>query len=134
MKEYFASYEQSLAMKELGFDEPCLFFYEGVNGIGISNDTRCRNSDTWLYKPMDCAMPLKSQIFKWFIDKHNLHAYIETTPSFDSTQGNKWKGSIKACFQPFKWVYGKYLLEDTYDKIQDALIYKLIELIKTKQD
>jgi hypothetical protein len=75
MEKEFIPYEQALALKELGFDEPCFWWYDfekelrkdriGVNSI---------NSKYFL-NGNSCSAPLYQQCFRWFRDKYNL--YIE---------------------------------------------------------
>ena len=54
MEKEFIPYEQALALKELGFDEPCLKSY-GIDGLLNQNDHS-------LY----VSAPLYQQAFRWF--------------------------------------------------------------------
>ena len=54
MTKEFIPYEQSLALKELGFDEPCMASKDINNGEGL------------------IQLPLFQQAFRWFREKHNL--------------------------------------------------------------
>ena len=59
MNKEFVPYEQALALKELGFDEPCFGYYdEGGN----------------LYTEMVEVLkaPLYQQAFRFFREKHNV--------------------------------------------------------------
>ena len=38
MKEHYVSYEQAVKLKELGFDEPCEFYYNPYQELRISKD------------------------------------------------------------------------------------------------
>jgi hypothetical protein len=108
-----------------------MFFYEGVDGIGISNETRCRNSDTWLYKPMDCAMPLKSQVFKWAREKYDLFGCID----LQVCNPSHWFVRIDK-IELNDFIYhseDENLKFITYEEAENFCIDKLIELIKTKQ-
>ena len=69
MKKEFIPYEQALALKELGFDEPCVAFYYGqLNRLEIGfnwlNES-CKNS---LLDEIISA-PLYQQAFRWFRKK-----------------------------------------------------------------
>jgi hypothetical protein len=65
MDKNFTLYEESFALKELGFDEPCFWWYDfekelrkdriGVNSI---------NSKDFL-NGSSCSAPLYSQAFRW---------------------------------------------------------------------
>lgn len=115
MTKEFANYKQSMALKELGFNEPCFFAFDNCSTPMRCSDLRTSeqkfngvnyNSSTYV------SQPLKSQIFKWFREKHDLHFPIMIQHSiwyFDrfSTKGYK-----------------------TYEEAEDACIDKLIEIIK----
>ena len=63
MEKEFVTYEQALALKELGFDEPCFGYYdEGGN----------------LYTEMVEVLkaPLYQQAFRWFREKYGLYSCI----------------------------------------------------------
>jgi hypothetical protein len=58
MQKEFVSYEQALALKELGFDEEVF--------------------QRFTLPDMDefCKHPLKQQVFRWFRDKHKLVFFV----------------------------------------------------------
>ena len=68
MEKYFVNYDQALALKELGFDMPCIKYryynYNGVEhniiGIAIDRTAGCMRGNKSL------LFPLKSQVFDWF--------------------------------------------------------------------
>ena len=78
MKEHFVNYNQALALKELGFDEPCIAFYSKqlltfhTHGIDPHFIFK-RNTELW----GSPSAPLKSQVFKWFRDEHSLATRID---------------------------------------------------------
>ena len=131
MKELFCSYEQSLALKELGFDEPCLGFYERNKELIIQ---QCEVTD-FSTASLQCIAPTKSQIFKWFRDKHDFSHQISKTRGgqympyvngdtlLDVATEHK-VGKILIDDKGYKWMY------DTYEEAEDACIDKLIELIQ----
>lgn len=75
MEEHFVNYNQALALRELGFDETSFAGYELIeNGelwIGNIGGSEQFNRDYYI------PAPLKSQVFKWFRDKHQLNCKIE---------------------------------------------------------
>ena len=82
MKKEFVTYEQALALKELGFDdEPCLAFYDGEGTEQIYfNSYRNRTGD---FEPfikhkrlLWFGAPLKQQVFRWFREKYGLYHII----------------------------------------------------------
>jgi hypothetical protein len=62
MEKEFVPYQQALELKELGFDEPCLMYY----------DYLCTLVESGVY---ECKAPLYQQVFRWFREKYNAHIY-----------------------------------------------------------
>jgi len=58
MNKEFIPYEQALALKELGFDEPCMSSRDMNNGEGL------------------IQIPLYQQAFRWFREEHKLFTSI----------------------------------------------------------
>jgi hypothetical protein len=119
MKENFVTYEQSLALKELGFKEPCFgcFTKSGELSYDFSD-----NKDEGHYF-QDCAAPLKSQVFKWFRKNSSINGIVLY---YGKDQWNieilDYKGNelIQIEDNTF-W---------SYEEAESACIDKLIELIK----
>jgi hypothetical protein len=67
MKNEFVTYEQALSLKELGFDEDCLAFYNGkfLNSTDYNFDDG-NSKDIGLC----ISAPLKQQVFRWFREKY----------------------------------------------------------------
>jgi hypothetical protein len=76
MKKEFIPYEQALALKELGFDEPCFGLWNLNNGkyevdiIGV-----CQYSKQFKYR--EVLAPLYQQAFRWFRDEHGMSGSIQ---------------------------------------------------------
>ena len=71
MNKEFIPYEQALALKELGFDEPCLgvYFDKELHLTSSRLSLHMNNSNlTTRYS----SAPLYQQAFRWFRDKHKL--------------------------------------------------------------
>ena len=102
----FVKFEQALALRELGFDEPCFTSYDDEgdlrNPFDYSNseydhnrryigDTKnfVHNSELTIenfignkdFYTQFIAAPLYQQAFRWFREKYVLHSYIETSQS-----------------------------------------------------
>jgi len=72
MKKEFIPYEQALALKELGFDEPCISCYDKLNMLATYSENlfEPKNYNTSGY----CvSAPLYQQVFRWFREKYNIH-------------------------------------------------------------
>jgi len=126
MEEHFVTYNQALALKELGFDEPCMGKYDTKQGdewlLNIySGHLNAQFSD----KNKACIAPLKSQVFKWFRDNHHL----ECSPCAVIQRTKKWYNISIVKMDNILDLYDKY---DTYEEAESACIDKLIEIVKAK--
>ena len=66
MEKDFVTYNEALALKELGFDEPCLASYETAFGKGIDFELGYIINGPKNY----VLAPLYQQAFRWFREKH----------------------------------------------------------------
>ena len=74
MEKEFIQYEQALALKELGFDEPCLGFRK-EDGIFEFFGTPDRDNSNTMFGFYPTA-PLYQQTFRWFKEKYGLYSQI----------------------------------------------------------
>ena len=80
----------------------------------------------------DCyELPTQSLLQKWLREEHNLHIYVDTTPTFGDMKSHqsKYKSLVKVPFQPFKWTTGKYYLGDTYEEALEKGLFQALKLI-----
>ena len=71
MEKEFVSYEQAVALKELGFGEDCLAsYYHAGKRLSICGDYIKHGKYTVL-------APLKQQVFRWFRDNYDLFVVID---------------------------------------------------------
>ena len=110
MNKEFIPYEQALALKELGFDEPC-FGYYSIDSLNLKTPTFN------LEKPFEyewcLPAPLYQQAFRWFREKHGLRHFIEYDYGY----------YIALIQPPLVYSHG-----DTYEEAELACLKKLIEL------
>jgi hypothetical protein len=124
MEEEFISYEQALALKQLGFNEKCLSRYCVVNewekptGEILFQNIDCNLSERFLVK-----VPLKQQVFRWFREKYDLHHIV----IWDSDTNNFDAGLFGELVTPF---LEKDTIFSTYEEAENACIDKLIEIAK----
>jgi hypothetical protein len=128
MEKEFIPYEQALALKELGFDEPCLAFFWNTGKFYTtaeyphSIETHKQNQ-LGDYNYDSTSAPLYQQAFRWFREKYNIDSYhIEPT---NNMFGNFYGvlGLRTATFNGgFK----------TYEEAELACLKKLIEILKQK--
>jgi len=75
MKKYFCSYEQSLALKELGFDEECFGWFMKVNPLGkeflpsIMFDKVLNQKQVSVFGGENCLAPTKQQAIMFLLNK-----------------------------------------------------------------
>jgi len=125
MKKEFIPYEQALALKELGFDEPCIAKYTSDKLLlSINwNDVWCEN----IINEFEIYAPLYQQVFRWFREKYGLFGWIEGNERKRMFM-YKIENLIESddqlnCF-PFK----------TYEEAELACIDKLIKLVKEAKE
>jgi hypothetical protein len=125
MEEEFISYEQALALKELGYDDKTIGFYNPTYSkeevlFGEFIEFVNRNNDLDLV-----SAPLKQQVFRWFREKHN------------------WIGGIRQLSQSGNgMIIGEFrkdednnfmMFAETYDKCENNCINELIEIAKQQE-
>jgi hypothetical protein len=79
MKNEFIPYEQALALKKLGFDEPCFGgYYSNQDNVNLWFFKEAKNSDRdERVREGFATAPLYQQAFRWFREKHGLRHFIE---------------------------------------------------------
>ena len=120
MKNEFVSYEQAVALRELGFDEMCFSFFDRDGKLYESEGTYKRNENVWEH---EAIAPLKQQVFRWFREKYKLEPEI-VSDMFG------YVVSIVDRNKPVKIQLSPKNLFQTYEKAENACIDKLIELAK----
>ena len=129
MTKEFVTYEQALALKELGFDEPCFSFYIDVDKFLYTNQK-------WLDYNLNSrriSAPLYQQAFRWFREKYRLCGEVYTVNM----------GAIDYTFQ-IRDLYSEDIKHDnfeayaagyvgtflTYEESESACLDKLIGITK----
>jgi hypothetical protein len=126
MNKEFIPYEQALALKKLGFDEPCFAYY--------NIDPQLKTPAFNIVKPFEhewcLPAPLYQQAFRWFRNKYGyLHHITYFDPYKAQTPGN-------ADYQGFVlFPHGEIhklpeMSYDTYEEAELACLKKLIEIVK----
>jgi hypothetical protein len=152
MEKHFVTYKQALALKEIGFDAPCLYSYyqDGT----IASELKSIN---WNLSDTLCSAPIKSQVFEWARKTHNIsHSMkpiIGSKNGYDSYPILGWdsdlfiltKGATNSYYMGYpvgEWFTATLdcfddgdTLEDridirTYDEAESYCIDKLIQTIK----
>jgi hypothetical protein len=93
MENEFINYEQALALKELGFDEPCFAVYIDKTLIIEDDWLYSTNQDTFI-ESNNITAPLYQQAFRWFRDEHNISVNVYLNENgwlykiYDNEDGN----------------------------------------------
>ena len=119
MEKYFVNYEQSLALKELGFDEPCFGVFYLIPETKKWEPYRIMEESNHNKSNFSISRPLIGQVFQWFREKHDLLSII-------------FKDYIHYWFEIEKDDNEKHASRgyDTYEEAESACIDKLIEIVK----
>ena len=104
MSKEFIPYEQALELKELGFNELCLFYYADNEALRIYHQSE-------IYDDLVGA-PLYQQAFRWFREKYDLFISI-------MHYENGYSINDLRRFE-------------TYEEAELACLKKLIEIVKNK--
>ena len=117
LEKEFVTYEQALALQELGFDEECFATW---NGETLDMSLQIPSDDYFT------QAPLKQQVFRWFRKKYDLHSYIFSWSKREIGWGYDIPNDLSTVRQTNDNTF------NTYEEAENACIDKLFEL--TKQD
>ena len=136
IEKEFVPYAEALALKELGFDEPCFFAFDNCSTPMRCTDLRTNeqkfngvnyNSSSYT------SQPTFSQAFRWFREKYNLRGFIGFRPNvkqFDHHIYDMSLSGIEYTKQRTMAEYNKDPLVGTYEESELACLKKLIEIVK----
>ena len=131
MNKEFVTYDQALALKELGFDEKSLAYW--FNETPLNPEGQCL---VYYQKPYDNIKitngvireyswaPLYQQAFRWFREKHEL--VVDWNHSQYDNAGSYIGVSIKNIHLE-ETVVGVY---KSYEEAEQACLDKLIQIVK----
>jgi hypothetical protein len=135
MEKEFVNYEQALALKELGCDEPCYRFYYG-DRLALALNLEHGDTNTKLQKlhPNYVAVPLKQQVFRWFREKYNMLANVYSNASGFQYEYHDTIGGTHRFSSGFTGDCEYSGAFTTYEKAENACIDKLIEIAKQQDN
>jgi hypothetical protein len=125
MEKEFVPYELAVKLKALGFDEPCLAYFDAEKVFKFPGTTMCNRNFLDL---LTVTAPLYQQAFRWFREKYNLHSFIDC----------KWKNlgwefqlvdlsKMETISSIDRYNY------KTYEEAELACLTKLIEIVEQKE-
>jgi hypothetical protein len=117
MNKEFIPYEQALELKELGFNELCLFYYTDNESLRIYHQSE-------IYDDLVGA-PLYQQAFRWFREKYGIMYTVD-----NNIIGNTFHGSYTKINSDYQSDYTDDFA--TYEEAELACLKKLIEIVKQK--
>jgi hypothetical protein len=79
MEKEFVPYEQAVALKELGFDEPCFGRYDGRDENKGKIWYEMPNLGKGWIPVKDVLAPLYQQAFRWLHEQLNMKGVMPTT-------------------------------------------------------
>lgn len=123
MDKYFAPYQESFELKELGFDEPC--FKCKVIGQEHFDYTPSDYDDFPEQKEKEVLIPTFSQAFDFFREKYNIQSWI---PSKIDPVGFVYEYMF--CIHQEESSVENYNGFETYEEAELACLRKLIEIVK----
>ena len=143
MEKHFATYNQSLALKELGFDESCFGKFNYLKKLEISYclENTCgydKHKNSLTLKGsygngiVACSAPLKSQVFEWARKEHQIEVTVACF--YSKRLGISYEERQYHCHIVRDGVTTKGPKFKTYEEAESALIDKLIEIIKNNLD
>lgn len=125
VKKLFVNPIQAKKIKELGFSENCFAYFNMIN------HTEKYKLDSWIWDNTNdyIEAPLKSQVFLWFRENHNLYHEI----SIDRTSEPKFSFSVfkYSDFGNYEEVRSQELFR-RYEEAESACIDALIEILENE--
>ena len=120
MEKEFVNYNQALKLKEFGFDEPCFGFYHGDDfGYKMPHERT----------PGTLNAPTRSQAFRWFREKHNIHSWVK--PLIDEVGFvYEYQARIHEEECSVEIIGDFYKIEEA----ERACLDKLIEIVESKSE
>jgi hypothetical protein len=127
MEKEFVTYEQALALQDLGFDDTP-WFSNQASLYDVNGEHTMYTNYGVMYSGLSdgyISAPLKQQVFRWFREKYNLWSYV-----YPYIHDKDWHFHIQF-YNSEMW--GEVHLGNkfnTYEEAENACIDKLIKLCK----
>lgn len=135
----FVPYQEAVALRELGFDEPCFAFFQveyaeskptmvdDEHEYRITGYRTCKNSEISQHYT---SAPTYSQAFRFFREKYKLYHDIKMFGDWDKPQYSYYVSGRTMNNQAHMWHYENV---NSYPEAELACLKKLIELVKNKE-
>lgn len=127
MKKQFVTYEIALKLKELGFDEECLAYFNNdkYRDLICTCENGMDGDFTVHHYSGDVNAPLWQQVIDWFIENYNIYIWEQPINSFIEDEEE-----LNSCI----FIYQRGITDspNEYDDKEQAIL-KAIELCKKKK-
>ena len=144
MESFFCPYELALELKELGFDEISLFYYDAAyEGNPLSHCPHLLlNSQLEGFENEPISAPLWQQAFRFFREKYKLHSrvFFDRLKELEETDEERYDFDIveqwtigKDYFDysyGFKHLHSSRGIYMSYEEAELACLVKLIDIAK----
>lgn len=143
MNKEFTPYEEALALKELGFDEPCFsIYYSKDKSFSWHHHKDHTNNEPVLDTgEFNISAPTYQQAFRWFRDEYKINGEVNYLPNIEKygsiTSDMNIKPKDLSKNENFKRglkVTNGYVKYDTYEEAELACLKKLIDLVNQNKD
>jgi hypothetical protein len=129
MTKEFVLYKQALALKELGFDEPCIMTY--LNGE-LDKELFLFNHSIRSHPTQEfISAPLYQQAFRWFRENYELDSEIYMNHEYGVKFYTYLVLKLEKSVVSHK--SGYTVKQNTYEEAELECLKKLIEIVKNKQ-
>ena len=139
MEKEFIPYTEALALKELGFNEPCIAWYYGKDLWMV--DQKESEPINYRQNPIrggnGILAPTFSQAFRWFREKYNLRGFIGFRPNvkqFDYHIYDMSLSGMEYVKQRTMEEYNKDPKVGTYEEAELGCLEELIEIAESLKD
>ncbi len=144
MNKEFIPYEEALALKHLGFNEPCFGWFRST--LIPSNFTEYfleiefgmnESPSDWVnsnFLDKACSAPLYSQAFRFFRDNYNLRGFIGFRPNSKQYDHHVYNMSLSGkeyAKQRTSEDYNKDPLSTTFEEAELQCIRTLIKMVES---
>ena len=120
------TFDQSQALKEIGFDMPVRDNYLHTGRLITTNVSENWNKD--IYADSSTSAPTRSEVLQWAREKHGIDAWVQVKLNDDT-------GTKRYVYYIFQSMYygqsaGTY---PTHPEAETALVWKIIEILKEQK-
>jgi hypothetical protein len=122
MTKEFVPFELAVKLKQIGFDEPCLDFYDDNQELFYNHENKEK-----IHIGDSVKAPLFQQAFRWFRENYRLSVFIQDW--LDDYDGEIVEWTIGED----RIIYEITNRTDTYEEAEIYCLDKLIELVETKK-